>query len=305
MLKLTRIFIKVVELGSFSKAAEVLNMAPSSVTRCIDSLESELGVTLLKRSTRQLVLTDKGHFFLSGSNKLIADSDYLIMSLSNKNLEPEGSLKISTFESFGRLNICPIIPEFLEKYPKINIEIELDNKMVDLVGGNIDLAIRIGIPEDSSLKSRKLLSNHTVICASPDYLLKHNHIQEPQDLSSHNCLLLNQQRQRTYWHFKKAHRNVKVLVNGNLKSKGGTPLLESALHGLGVVQLSNWIVADFVKNGELVVCLKGWEASLNERSSGNIYSIYKQSSYPNPNIRLFIDFLIEKTVRTNQLGDMR
>jgi DNA-binding transcriptional LysR family regulator len=163
MLKSTRIFIKVVELGSFSKAAKVLNMAPSSVTRCIDNLESELGCTLLKRSTRQLLLTDKGHVFLSGSNKLVADSDYLLKSLSNKNMEPDGSLRISTFESFGRLNICPIIPEFLEKYPKINIEIELDNKMVDLAGENIDLAIRIGIPEDSSLKSRKLLSNHGCI----------------------------------------------------------------------------------------------------------------------------------------------
>lgn len=295
MLKLTRVFIKVVELGSFSKAAKVLNMAPSSITRCIDKLESELGVTLLKRSTRQLLLTDKGHVFLKGSNKLVADSDYLLMSLSNQNTEPEGSLRISTFESFGRLNICPLIPEFLDRYPKINIEIELDNKMVDLGGENIDLAIRIGIPEDSSLKSRKLLSNYTCICASPGYLSKHDNIEQPQDLSMHNCLLLNQQRQRIYWYLKNSHQNVKVAVSGNLKSKGGTPLLEAALQGLGVVQLANWMVTDFVKHGDLVVCLKDWEPLLNESSNGNIYAIYKDNPYPNPNIRLFIDYLIDKT----------
>ena len=295
MLKSARIFIKVVELGSFSKAAKVLNMAPSSITRSIDKLESELGVTLFKRSTRQLLLTDKGHLFLNGANKLVADSDYLRMSLSNENVEPEGSLRVSVFESFGRLKICPLIPEFLNKYPKINFEIELDNKMVDLGRENIDLAIRIGIPEDSSLKSRKLLSNETNICASPDYLSKHDNIVLPQDLSLHNCLLLNQQRQRSYWYFKNSHKNVKVLVSGNLKSKGGTPLLEAALQGLGVAQLASWMVTDYVKHGDLVVFLKDWVPCLNESSNGNIYAIYKDSPYPNPNIRLFIDYLIDKT----------
>lgn len=299
MLKLTRVFIKVVELGSFSKAAKVLNMAPSSVTRCIDKLEDELGVTLLKRSTRQLLLTDKGAIFLNGSNKLVSDSDHLLMSLSNQSIEPKGNLRISTFESFGRLNICPLIPEFLERYPNIHIEIELDNKVVDLGGENIDLAIRIGIPEDSSLKSRKLLSNHTHICASPNYLSKHDDIEQPQDLSFHNCLLLNQQRQRTYWYFKNANRNIKVPVNGNLKSKGGTPLLEAALQGLGVVQLAKWMVIDFVNSGDLVICLKDWESLLNENSNGNIYAIYKHNPYPNPNIRLFIDYLIDKTHNNN------
>jgi DNA-binding transcriptional LysR family regulator len=296
MLKLTRVFIKVVELGSFSKAGKVLNMAPSSITRCIDKLEAELGVTLLKRSTRQLLLTDKGYVFLNGANKLVTDSDHLLMSLTNKSMEPKGSLRISTFESFGRLNICPLIPEFLDTYPKINIEIELDNKIVDLGGENTDLAIRIGTPEDSNLKSRMLLPNQTCICASPGYLSKHKDIEKPQDLSSHNCLLLNQQRQRSYWYFKNSHLNVKVPVSGNLRSKGGTPLLEAAIQGLGVVQLANWMVADFIKQGDLVVCLKDWESLLNENSNGNIYAIYKHSPYPNPNIRLFIDYLVDKTL---------
>jgi DNA-binding transcriptional LysR family regulator len=295
MLKTVRIFLKVVELGSFSKAAKVLNMAPSSVTRAIDNLEHELKSELFKRSTRQLLLTDKGYIFLEGASNLVSNCDSILMSMTNSHKEPEGKLRISVFESFGRLSVCPIIPEFLKKYPKIAIEIELENKVVDLAGENIDLAIRIGTPKDSSLKFRNIIPNHTFVCASPDYLSRNDNIEKPEDLSLHNCLLLNQERQRTYWHFKKNRRNTKVLVNGNLRSKGGTPLLEAALCGLGVVQLSNWIVSDYVKNGQLVVCLRDWEPLLNEQSSGSVYAVYKQGIYKNPNIRLFLDYLVEKT----------
>lgn len=295
MLASTRVFIKVVELGSFSKAAKVLNMAPSSVARSIDSLEKALNSALFKRSTRQLLLTENGHVFLEGALRLVADSDALFTSLSGESKEPEGSLRISTFESFGRLHLCPIIPPFLQRYPKIQIELDLDNQLVDLASENIDLAIRIGSLPDSSLIARKLLPNHTFICASPDYLYCHGEIKTPDDLASHNCLLLNQGRQRTYWHFKKDRRNVKVLVRGNLKSKGGTPLLEAALNGVGVTQLSNWVVSDFVKKGELVVCLKDWESSLSENTSGSVYAVYQQATYPKPALRLFVDYLIEET----------
>lgn len=294
MLRSTRIFLKVVELGSFSKTAKVLNMAPSSVTRVIDNLEYELKTELLKRSTRKLSLTDKGHVFLEGALNLVADSDSLLMSMAGESKEPEGNLRISVFESFGRLIVCPIISEFLEKYPKIKIQIELENKLVDLAEENVDLGIRIGAPKDSSLKYCSLVKNHTFICASPEYLSKNENIQQPNDLSLHNCLLLNQERQRTYWYFKKKRRNARVLVNGNLKSKGATPLLEAALSGLGVVQLANWVVSDFVKSGQLVACLSDWKSSLNEQSSGEVYAVYKQGVYNNPNIRLFLDYLTEK-----------
>ena len=107
--------------------------------------------------------------------------------------------------------------------------------------------------------------------------------------------MLNQGRQRTYWHFKKGRQHKKILVNGNLKSKGGTPLLSACLQGLGIVQLSNWMICDFVKSGQLVVLLEDWKSSLSENTSGDIYALYKTSVYPNPLIRLFIDYLMEKT----------
>jgi len=294
MLNLIRTFIKVVEHGSFSKAGAVLNMAPSSIARNIDSLEQQLQITLLKRSTRQLILTEDGEAFLQGANKLLCDADMLIASVKGEKTEPAGIIKISAFESFSRLHLTPILAEFLEKHPEITIEIDIDNKMVDLISEDVDLAIRIGKPEDSSLKARVLFENHTAICTSPGYLSKHGTPKTPEELEQHNCLLLGHNRQRIYWHFKKGQQTKKIAVKGNLISKGGSPLLEAALQGAGIVQLSNWILSDAIKKGDLKVCLADWKSSLFEETSGDVYAVYVASKYPDPALRTFIDYLVEK-----------
>ncbi|MBQ4827991.1 LysR family transcriptional regulator [Alteromonas sp. MMG017] len=287
-----RTFIKVVETGSFSKAAAVLNVAPSSVARNIDALEQELNCTLFLRSTRFLKLTDKGSVFLQGAIKLLNDADHLQASLNEKLTEPAGALRISTFESFGRLHLCPITSGFLATYPKVSVELELDNKMRDLFSDDIDIAIRIGAPADSQLKSRTLVSNDAVICATPEYVSKFGKPIAPEDLALHNCLLLNQNRQRTYWYFQKGRQQRKVQVEGNLKSKGGTPLLNACLNNLGISLLPYWMVAEYVKTSALVTCLTDWQCSPIQRNKSSVYALYKQSNYPNPLIRLYIDYLL-------------
>ena len=294
MLNSIRVFVKVVEQGNFSKAGRVLNLAPSSVTRNIDQLENELGVTLFKRSTRQLVLTDEGSLFNEGAYKLLAQADELTQSLKSEGREPEGMLRISAFESFGRLHLCPHLPEFLERYPNVKLEIELENRVVDLVADEVDIAIRIGRPADSSLRARKLLPNHTLLCASPSYLERHGEPTTPDDLASHNCLLLSNKRQRNYWYFNRNKQSKKIAVNGNLTSTGGTPLLHAALSSSGITQLSNWMIADDVAQNRLMICLPDWQCSLHENSSGEVYAVYRQNHHPKPVIRAFIDFLVEK-----------
>lgn len=294
MLGLIRIFIKTVDTGSFSKAGLVLHMAPSSIARAIDNLEKELAVTLLKRSTRQLVLTEDGQQFLEGGIKLVAEADALKASMQQANQEPEGTLKISVFESFGRQCISPLLPEFLTRYPKVNIVIDLDNELVDLNSKNIDIGIRIGRPVDSSLHARRLLANETLLCASSSYIAKHGSPKKPEELVNFNCLLLDNDRQRTFWYFSKNSKQVKVPVRGNLRSKGGTPLLEAAIHGGGIVQMSNWMMTGLIKTGALKVCLSDWKPSLHQDSSGDIYVVYQGSKHPRPVLRAFIDFLVEK-----------
>ena len=301
MLTLIRTFIKVADLGSFSKAALVFNLAPSSVTRSINKLEAELNVRLFKRSTRALVLTEEGSQFYERAYTLLDDADKLISSMQGTRSEPDGLLRISAFEGFGRAFLSPLLPEFLARYPSVKVELELDNQIVDLNSENVDLGIRIGRPADSNLHARLLLANKTILCASPHYLEEQGTPTKPEDLLAHNCLLLNRDRQRTYWHFRHGNKLTdykKIPVCGNLSSKGGTPLVEAAVNHGGIVLISSWMVSDLIHAGKLVQCLPDWQASLFEESSGVIYAVYQGNKYLKPSVRVFIDFLVDKLAIT-------
>ena len=293
MLELVRVFVKVADASSFSKAGRQLSMAPSSITRKIDSLETELGVSLFLRSTRQLVLTENGAIFLDGARKLLEQAEILGASIQESTAEPAGTIRISVFESFGRLQICPIVPEFVLKYPKVKVELELDNKLIDLASEEVDLAIRIGRPVDSGLRARKLVSNHTVVCASPLYLQKYGTPIRPEDLAEHNCLTLSSKRQLTYWHFRKGKEYKRVQVTGNISSSGGTPLLEAAEKGIGIVLLPNWMVSRSIKENKLAMLNFDWDASRHEDSSGEVYAVFANSKYTKSSLRAFIDYLAE------------
>ncbi len=284
-------FIRVAETLSFSKAAKQLNMAPSSISRKIDSLECELAVTLFKRSTRQLTLTDKGSIFLEGAKRLLPQVHDLIDSIKNQTDEVTGTIKISAFESFGRLYISSIIPSFVKKHPKINIELELENRIVDLLTEDVDIAIRVGKPMDSGLRARKLTSNKTILCASPDYLNEHGRPETPTDIQKHNCLLLSKKRQLNYWHFRQEEKYEKVLVKGNISSTGSSPLLESAEGGAGILLLAHWMVSRSINEGKLEVIDLKWESSLNSDFSGEVYAVFLNDKYINPALRAFIDHL--------------
>ncbi|AQS37357.1 transcriptional regulator [Shewanella psychrophila] len=294
MLEQIKVFHQVVDSGSFSQAAKVLHMAPSSIARNIDSLEAQLKTTLFKRSTRQLVLTEEGDYFYKQSGKLVEDTDVLLAEMRGAQDTPQGMLRISVFESFGNLCLAPIIPEFLQMYPDIKIELDLDNKLVDLYSENVDLAIRIGVPQDSGLKARKLLNHPTLLTASPTYLNHRPPITLPSDLHEHNCLLISQERQRNHWFFAKGKAQQKISVKGNFISKGGSPLLTAALKDCGVLLLSEWMVKSYIESGQLVEVLPGWTVNHWEEGSGEIFAIYKAAQYPKPHVRAFLDFLIKK-----------
>lgn len=294
MLDLIKVFDQVVESGSFSQAAHALNMAPSSVARNIDNLEALIQTTLFKRSTRQLALTVEGQYFHLQGIKLIQEADKLLSEMKGSHPEPMGILRISVFESFGNIYLAPLIPQFLQRYPNVQIEIELDNKLVDLNSENIDVAIRIGTPQDSRLKARKLLTNHTALVASTDYIQQHSKITKPEDLQQHNCLLISHERQRNHWYFNKGKTNKKIAVMGNLISKGGSPLLSAALQGTGVLLLSDWMVKPYIDNKQLIEILPEWTATHGAEGSGEIFAIYKGAQYPKPHIRSFVDFLIQQ-----------
>lgn len=292
MLEAIRIFIKAAECGSFSKTGTVLGMSPSSVSRQIDKLEKNLTTKLFKRSTRHLVLTDSGHSFLERTTKAVADLEAAFIAIRTTPKEIAGDLRISVFESFGRLRICPVVPDFLIQHPKIKLELLFDNQLTDLYKDEVDLAIRIGRPEDSRLKARKLLENHMVLCASPEYLAQHGIPTKPHDLADHNCLVLSRSRRITWWHFRQGEEAAKVQVSGNLTSIGGTPLLEAVIEGIGLVMLPEWMVMSHINSGILIRVMGKWVPSLYEGGSGDVFAVYLDDPNTKPVIRAFIDHLL-------------
>lgn len=292
MLEAIRIFIKAAECGSFSKTGTVLGMSPSSVSRQIDKLEKDLTTKLFKRSTRHLVLTDSGHSFLERTTKAVSDLEAAFTAIRTTPKEIAGDLRISVFESFGRLRICPVVPDFLIQHPKIKLELLFDNQLADLYKDEIDLAIRIGRPEDSRLKARKLVENRMVLCASPEYLAQHGIPTKPHDLADHNCLVLSRSRRIAWWHFRQGEETEKVQVSGNLTSIGGTPLLEAGIQGVGLMMLPEWMVASHINSGALVSVMEKWEPSLYEGGSGDVYVVYLDDPNTKPAIRAFIDHLL-------------
>jgi DNA-binding transcriptional LysR family regulator len=292
VLEAIRIFIKAAECGSFSKTGTVLGMSPSSVSRQIDKLEKDLATKLFKRSTRHLVLTDSGHTFLERATKVVSDLEAAFIAIRSTPQEIAGDLRISVFESFGRLSICPVVPDFLIQHPEIKLELLFDNQLADLYKDEIDLAIRIGRPEDSRLKARKLVENHMVLCASPDYLAQHGIPANPHDLADHNCLVLSRSRRIAWWHFRQGKKMEKVQVSGNLTSIGGTPLLEAGIQGVGILMLPEWMVAPHINSGALVSVVGEWEPSLYEDGSGDVFAVYLDDPNTKPVIRAFIDHLL-------------
>lgn len=288
-----KVFITIVDCGSLSAAATVLDKAPSSVSRQLDRLEHTLGVTLLTRSTRGLGLTEAGEHFYSESRKILAQTDALQHALAHHEEVIHGRVRISVFESFGRRHIVPLLPRFLQQHPQVEIEIDLDNQLVDLHHTQVDIAIRIGRASDSALKMRKLLDSETFVCASPAYIERHGAPQHPQDLQSHNCLLLNRARQLTWWHFQRAGQTHKVKVEGNLRSIGGEPLLEAARQGLGITLLPQWMIQDDVAQGRLQHLLMPWSARLDEHANAQVYAVFQDDRYRRPAVRACLDFFLD------------
>ncbi len=286
-----RVFVTAVECGSLSGAGESLGMAASSISRQLDRLEQELNTTLLNRSTRSLTLTDAGRVFFTEAKRILGEVEALSLRLGTPDSEPGGWVRVSVLESFGRTRIAPLIPRFLERYPKVRVEIDLNNQLADLHRERFDIAIRIGQPADSRLKMRSLIQNEMRVCAAPAYLQAHGDPDTPEDLREHNCLQLGRARDTHTWYFKKGEERHKVPVSGNLVSVGGAPLLEAAGQGLGIVMLAGWILEEEIASGRLRAILPDWQASLDEGAESHVYALFLDDRYRRPAVRAFIDFL--------------
>jgi DNA-binding transcriptional LysR family regulator len=286
-LKQIEAFVSAATRGSLSAAARVEGVTPAIIGRRLDALETRLGVKLLLRTTRKLTITFEGQAFLEDCQKTLNDLANAEAAVSLGSVRASGQLRVSAPSGFGRQHVAPLVGDFMLANPEVRVNLNLSDRLVDLVNENIDCAIRIGELTDSSLISVRLGEMRRMVVASPAYLVTHGVPREPTDLATHECLSLGQQRG---WVFRDPEGGQvdTIKVGGSFECNDGAVLHEWALAGRGLAWRSLWEVGQDLKEGRLTSVLDAWQAP-----PMGIYAVFPQRRHLPLRVRLFIDLLKE------------
>ena len=278
-------FVNVATRGSLSAAARQEGVTPAIIGRRLDALEARLGVRLMVRTTRKLTLTFEGQAFLEDCQRVLNDLANAEAAVSLGGLKASGYLKVSAPAGFGRQHVAPLVADFMQLNPEVRVNLNLSDRLVDLIHENVDCAIRIGELTDSSLVSVRLGEMRRMVVASPAYLVEHGVPRTPADLARHNCLSLGQQRG---WLFRNPESGEveSLKVNGPFECNDGAVLHEWARAGRGLAWRSLWEVGGDLKEGRLTSVLDAWQAP-----SLGIYAVFPQRRHLPLRVRLFIDLL--------------
>lgn len=288
------LLVEAIDGGSFSEAGRRLGLSPSSVARGIGALEDDLGVRLLNRTTRSLSLTEAGRLYQDYARRILAEVEEARLSVTQLEADPRGTLRLNAPSAFGRAQIAPLLPAFLETYPDLTIDLSMTDAFIDPVEEGVDLVIRVGELKDSSLIARKLAPNRRVICASPDYFQKHGRPQTPKDLCSHNCLIYKRGNDRIVWHLRDpAGVTHDISVAGHFQTNNTEALRSVLLGGLGVAILPTWFIGHDVREGRLEIVFDDYTVSPTALDT-NIYAVYPYNRHLSPKVRAFVDVLIKR-----------
>ena len=286
------VFVRVVELGGFSAAARALQMTPSAVSKLMGRLEKRLAVRLLHRSTRQIQLTAEGCVFYERSVKVLADLLEAERGAAS-NAAPRGRICISANVPFGIHFLLPLLPQFLDKYPDITLDIALTDEVVDILEKRTDVALRAGPLQSSSLLARSLGATRMVIVGAPAYLERHGMPGSPADLEWHNRLGFNHARAMDGWPLLDQGRTVSVATSGNAQVSDGEALRRLALAGLGLARLARFQVKSDIACGRLLPVLE----ECNPGDLEEVHAVFLgQGGHLPSRVRALLDFLVEKVV---------
>ncbi len=286
-------FARVVDSGSFCAAARRLKISKSAVSAHVQRLEERLGVRLLHRTTRRLSVTEAGAAYYRHCARILAEAEAAEQAAGALQREPRGTLRISAPDSFGWMHVAPAVPPFLKRYPDLGVEISLSPEHVDLVDEGLDLAIRIGVLEDSPLVVRKLAPSRLVVTATPAYLEAHGVPREPADIAGHNCLCTNLLPWGDDWRFVGKRGEVRVAVGGSFRSNNAEMLRAVALDSVGIAVLPSWAVSEPLRSGALRRVLESWELP-----GSTIYAVYPDNRLMSMKVRAFVDHLARSFGRT-------
>ncbi|WP_308569847.1 LysR family transcriptional regulator [uncultured Haemophilus sp.] len=280
------IFCKVIETQSFTQAAQQQHISVAMASKLVSQLEEHLKTRLLQRTTRKIMPTEAGIMYYQRCQSILLDLEEADSSISNLSTSLHGSLLISVPRDFGLLYISPNLPKFIEAHPNLQVEIEFNDKRIDLVAEGFDLALRIGYMQDSSLVARKISSSPMHFTAAPNYLETHGTPLSPEDLEYHQGLLYKVAMNQVYWQGARASQVQRFKIQSKVISNNGLSLLEMAKAGLGVANLPGFFVKDALASGELVEILSEYK-----QKAIDIHVVYPNRRHLPAKVRAFIDFL--------------
>ena len=284
-----RLFALIVKLGNMAAAAQELGVTPPVISRRLALLEKRLGVRLLNRTTRKLSLTPEGETYLMEGVRLLEEMEALEGSIAGGRLQPQGTVKIAATFGFGRTYVTPALSSFVREFPKIDVQLHLSEKSVNLVDQGFDLMIRFGELADSRLTARLLARNRRILCAAPSYLSAMGTPTHPRDLGRHSCIFIREA-DETFgtWHFSNGSEAETVKVRSRLSTNDGNSALSWALDGQGILIRSLWEVAQHLRKGELVALLPDWSTP-----PADIYLVFQTGSQMPAKVRVLIDWLLK------------
>lgn len=278
-------FVAVAETQSFTSAAKKLDTSVAQVSRKVAGLEERLAVKLFNRTTRKVSMTEAGQLYYQQCKHLVEGLELAELAVTQMQSTPKGLLKVTAPVTFGEQNLAPLLHQFLEQHPQVDLELMLTNQKLDLIELGVDIAIRLGKLQDSSLIAKRLSTRQLFVCGSPSYLDKYGEPHTLSELNNHQCLVGSVE----YWRFRDVKGDKSVRVSGRIHCNSGYALLDAAKRGLGLVQLPDHYVREALEAGELVEVLSEYRA---EREG--IWALYPQNRNLSPKVRLLIDFLAEQ-----------
>lgn len=283
-------FVHIVKTATITAAADQLGIAKSAVSRRLSELEEQLGVELFHRTTRKLVLTDSGQAFYTRCIQILADLEEAEDSVSQAHHELSGQLRVAAPVSFGVMHLGPAIIDFQKLHPKLNFEIDFNDRQIDLIQEGFDIGVRIANLKDSSLIARKLAPISTVICASPDYIKQHGAPNRPEELADHSCITYSYLDNPHHWSFIDKQGNKQIVkVPKLMQANNGSFLSHVAISGLGIVRQPTFIAYEYIAKGELIPILQDYPVF-----ELNAYAIYPPTRHLSQRVRSFIDFLVDR-----------
>lgn len=251
-LRLMETFVRVAETGSFSAVAREAGTTQSAISKQVQALEAQVGALLLARSTRSHALTEAGQLYYERCRQVLDMLEDARIEVHRAEHEISGAVKVAAPVAFGRLHIVPRLKKFCERYPRIRIDLQLDDSFVDLVTAGIDVAFRIGELKDSRLVARRIGTAHRGLLASPSYLAKHGVPKHPEDLAAHNCLVYTGLASMREWKFTDPQGRVhQVRVDGNFQTNSSEAIRQATREGLGIAYAPLWIYGDDLRAGRL------------------------------------------------------